>query len=72
MDEVPVEVDPEPIHGGIPVTVTQGVPDAEVIVEPGNKVGKDGQDYLEGDTLTLAGPEAEALVLMGHVRYANN
>lgn len=60
---------PDEITNGLPVQVTQGVPDATVRVLPGNTVGKDGQGYEEGDELVLPGPEAEALVIGGHVEY---
>lgn len=62
---------PDPIEAGQPVMVTQGVPDATVVVLPDNTVGKGGVDYHEGDEVTMAGPEAEALVMLGHVRYAD-
>jgi len=62
---------PDEITSGVPVNVTQGVPDAEVRVLPGNKItsNKDGVTYEEGQTCELSGPEAEALVLGGHVEY---
>lgn len=58
----------------VPVKLTQGVPDKTIVVSPGSEVhtgeGKKRVIAKEGDTVTLSGPEADDLVLMGHAEYA--
>jgi hypothetical protein len=46
----------------------QNVPDMEVEVMPGNTVSHDEVEYTEGETLSLPGPRAVAMLQMGHVK----
>lgn len=59
---------------GIPVTLTQGVPPKEVVINPNSSVsageGDARQTYGPGEKVTLPGPEADQLVLGGYATYA--
>jgi hypothetical protein len=65
---------PEAPAPGIPAKLTVGVPDKTVIVNDNTEVhagdGENRRVYYGGDEVTIAGPEADDLVLTGHVRYA--
>ena len=58
---------------GIPSKITSGVPDKTVRVNEGSVVhagqGDDRAVYTGGQTVTIAGPEADDLILAGYVTY---
>lgn len=64
-------------NGGseVPVKVTRDIPDKTVVVTEGNEIhtgeGKKRVIAKGGDTVTLAGPEADDLVLRGHAEYVD-
>lgn len=53
---------------GLTPFVSRDVPDVIVEVLPDNVVSREGKQYESGDTVHLAGPEALALVSLGHAR----
>jgi hypothetical protein len=57
-----------PLPGQPGVAVYQGLPDVEMVVNPGNEVSPSGEDvtYYEGETFTVDGPTAIALAAGGH------
>jgi hypothetical protein len=59
---------------GLPSNLTRGVPDKEVIVAEGTTISTGEGDlrtsHVGGEHVTLAGPEADDLVLAGYCSYA--
>ena len=59
----------------VPVKLTRDVPDKTIVINEGNEVhtgqGKKRVIAKGGDTVTLSGPEADDLVMMGHATYAD-
>ncbi len=59
---------------GLPATLTRGVPDKDVVVNEGTNIATGQGDlrtnHFGGETITLAGPEADDLVLQGYCTYA--
>lgn len=57
----------------VPVKVTRGEPDKTVVVNDGSTIhageGKNRAEYAGGQEVTLAGPEADDLVLGGFATY---
>jgi len=64
---------PEFVPPGLPSNLTRGVPDKEVVVNEGTSISTGEGDlrstHQGGETITLAGPEADDLVLAGYCTY---
>lgn len=58
---------------GLPSNLTRGVPDKEVLVNEGTSIstgeGEARVTRTGGETILLAGPEADDLVLAGYCTY---
>ncbi len=50
-----------------PARVTRGVPDMRVKVAKDAVISHEGKEYREGKTLTVDGPLAQNLSMLGHV-----
>jgi len=59
----------------VPVKLTRGIPDKTIVVSENSEVhtgeGKKRVIAKAGETVTLSGPEADDLVMMGHATYAD-
>jgi hypothetical protein len=59
--------------GGIPVKLSQGVPDKTVRIKDGAEIhhgeGDDRTVYTGGQEVTMSGPSADDLVLEGYADY---